>query len=243
MVPCTTYSCQVTSLDERTKLTRDAVVDRALALADASGLDKLTIRKLATELGVTPMALYWHFRGKEELLEGLAERIWTEVDLTVDRSAPWPDQVRRLLESLLAVLRAHSSAPAVLVRCEKWEVESAMDAVETALDVLRTAGFSPQDASAITKSALWTSITLVMSEPGADYLDPAERAEALRQKQVRMATLPVAKYPRVVESAGPMSAYLDPEMHYRFGVEMFMAGVTALAAVRAASTDPATPAG
>ena len=55
---------------ERPRLTRAAVVDRALALVDKSGLDALTIRKLATELGVTPMALYWHFRGKDELLQG-----------------------------------------------------------------------------------------------------------------------------------------------------------------------------
>src|ERR1700761_6402347 len=123
MLPCTAYSCQVTSArlseskdadaspgpladdGERTRLTRDAVTQRALALADKSGLDTLTIRKLATELGVTPMALYWHFRGKDELLEGLAERLWGELDLNVDRTAPWTEQIRALLESLLTVLR------------------------------------------------------------------------------------------------------------------------------------------
>ena len=50
------------------------MVGRALALADAGGLDALTIRRLAQELGVTPMALYWHFRSKDELLVGLATR-------------------------------------------------------------------------------------------------------------------------------------------------------------------------
>jgi TetR/AcrR family transcriptional regulator, tetracycline repressor protein len=108
MMTCTTYSCQVTSSresgavadradGERTRLTRAAVVDRALRLADADGLDALTIRKLATDLGVTPMALYWHFRSKDELLEGLAERLWGEIDVNVDRAAPWPDQLRWLL--------------------------------------------------------------------------------------------------------------------------------------------------
>src|SRR5215467_7003154 len=70
-IHCTSYSCQVMALTktaetERTRLSRSAVVDRALALADREGLDALTIRRLATELGVTPMALYWHFRSKEE---------------------------------------------------------------------------------------------------------------------------------------------------------------------------------
>src|SRR5580700_10638284 len=120
ILPCTPYSCQVTSSttadeSERTRLTRSAVAERALALADKSGLDALTIRKLATDLGVTPMALYWHFRGKDELLEGIAERIWEELDLTVDRSAPWTEQMRTLLESFLKVLRAHPAAPQLLL--------------------------------------------------------------------------------------------------------------------------------
>ena len=65
------------------------MTERALELADADGLDALTIRKLAQQLGVTPMALYWHFRSKEDLLEGVAEQVWGEIDVNVDPSAPW----------------------------------------------------------------------------------------------------------------------------------------------------------
>ena len=84
--------------------------DHALKLADADGLDALTIRKLAQDLGVTPMALYWHFRSKEDLLEGVAERVWGEIDVTstVRRRGR---SFRALLESLVGVLRAHPSAP------------------------------------------------------------------------------------------------------------------------------------
>src|SRR5579862_2663509 len=89
MVACTMYSCQVMDAEsqpeqpelERGRLSKRAVVDRALKLADAAGLDALTIRKLAQDLGVTPMALYWHFRSKEDLLEGMAERVWEEIDV------------------------------------------------------------------------------------------------------------------------------------------------------------------
>src|SRR6201996_8155314 len=131
MVPCTTYSCQVTSSKappaggtlaedgERTRLTRSAVTERALALADRLGLEALTIRKLATELGETPMALYWHFRGKEELLDGLAERLWGELALAVARDAPWTEQMRAILESLFKVLRALPAAPGLLLHSEK----------------------------------------------------------------------------------------------------------------------------
>jgi TetR/AcrR family tetracycline transcriptional repressor len=151
---------------ERIKLSRAAVVERALELADSDGLDALTIRRLASALGVTPMALYWHFRGKDELLEGLAERLWSEIDLDVDRAAPWTEQIRSLLESLLKVLRAHSAAPGLLLQTKKANTEAQLKATELTLDILRTAGFSPEDASMAARSALWTGITLVMSEPG-----------------------------------------------------------------------------
>ena len=220
---------------ERTRLTQAAVVDRALALADASGLETLTIRKLATELGVTPMALYWHFRGKDELLEGLAARVWSEIDISVDPAADWPDQLRGLLESLLAVLRAHPAASDLLMRKHTLSgSEPAQQATEVALEILRSAGFDPADASAIAMSALWTGIMLVLSEPGAEMLDDDERTEMQRKKQVTLATLSPAKYPRLVECAIPMTACDDPEWHYGFGVDMFLAGVTALAASRAA---------
>src|SRR5215467_14655895 len=105
---------------ERTRLSKQAVTERALALADASGPDGLTIRRLAQDLGVTPMALYWHFRSKEELIAGVTDRIWRELRTDVDPAAPWPAQLRGLLESLIDVLRAHPSASQLLLEGEKY---------------------------------------------------------------------------------------------------------------------------
>jgi TetR/AcrR family transcriptional regulator, tetracycline repressor protein len=229
-------SQQTSDEAERTRLTRAAVVDRALALADAAGLEALTIRKLATELGVTPMALYWHFRGKDELLSGVADRLWSEMDLTVDRSAPWTDQLRGLLTSLLAMLRSHPAATPLLARSDIVKSESALNAIEVTLDLLRTAGLSPRDASAVASSAFWTGLMLVMSEPGIEMIDDAERVELQRKKQVTMATLPPARYPRTVECAIPMTSCDDPEEHYQFGVDVFIEGVAAIAAKRTASS-------
>jgi TetR/AcrR family transcriptional regulator, tetracycline repressor protein len=239
---CTAYGCQVTSSSaplvggaeptrgdgERTRLTRSAVVDRALQLADAAGLEALTIRKLAQELGVTPMALYWHFRGKDELLDGLSERLWSEIDANIDRAAPWPDQLRRLLESLLRVLRAHPEATGLLLRSEN-DSESFLHVTELTLDVLREAGFDPRYASEIARSALWTGMSLVMSEPGITSLDADDRTELQRKKQVVFATQSSAKYPRLVECAAPMTACDDPDFHYQVGVDVFIAGVRAMA--------------
>jgi len=217
---------------ERARLSKRAVTDRALKLADADGLDALTIRKLAQDLGVTPMALYWHFRSKEDLLEGMAEQIWGEIEVTVDASVPWWTQLQKGLESLIGVLRAHPAAPQLLLANEKQN-EAALRAAEAALEILLGAGFDPQQASEIARSTLWTGIMLVMSEPGwAPELSGDERAEENRRNEIYFAMLPVGKYPRLVECAAPM-ANCDPEFHYRLGVQLFIAGVKAIADQRA----------
>jgi len=213
----------------RTKLTKRAVVDRALALADATGLDALTIRKLAQELGVTPMALYWHFRGKDELLDGLADRVWSEIDAEVDPEASWSDQLRTMVESLVRVLRAHPAAPELLKNSEK-QTEASLHVTEVALEVLRGAGFDPVYASEVARLGLWTGIMLVLSEPGIKSLSLDERAELQRRKRVAFASLPLATYPRLVECAEPMTACDDPDFHYEFGISMFIAGIEAMAA-------------
>ena len=215
---------------QRPRLSKAAVVGRALALADAEGLDALTIRRLATELGVTPMALYWHFRNKDELLDGLADQLWGEIGTEVDPAAPWHAQLRGLLESLVAVLRAHPSASQLLISGEKGS-PAALHVTEVALEVLRSAGFGPEDAAAIARSGLWTGLMLAMSEPGHDLpgLSEAERTEVQRRSRVRLAMLPPDRYPRLVESAGPMTACDDPDRHYRFGIDLFIGGVQVMA--------------
>ena len=214
---------------ERPRLSKRTVTENALKLADADGLDALTIRKLAQHLGVTPMALYWHFRSKEDLLEGVAEQLWGEIDVNTDPAAPWWAQLQGLLESLVTVLRAHSAAAQLLLEHEKRN-EAALRAMEVTLDVLRRAGFDAEHASAIARSTLWTGITLVMSEPGYHpELPPEEREEMQRRSQVQLAMLPASRYPRLIECAVPMTTCDEPDFHYRFGIGLFIDGVKAAA--------------
>jgi TetR/AcrR family transcriptional regulator, tetracycline repressor protein len=219
-----------TAETKRSRLSKQAVVQRALALADADGLDALTIRRLANELRVTPMALYWHFRNKEELLAGLADQVWTEIDSEVDPAADWPSQLRGLLESLVRVLRAHPAASQLLLSGEKLGGEASVQVTEVTLEVLRRGGFDPEHAAEVARSGLWTALMLVMSEPGFyPGLTEAERAERQRRARVRLALLPPDRYPRVVEAAAALTACDDPDFHYRFGIDAFIAGVRAMA--------------
>jgi TetR/AcrR family tetracycline transcriptional repressor len=221
----------------RSKLSKATVVARALAIGDAEGLEALTIRRLAQELGVTPMALYWHFRNKNELLQGLAEQVWSEIDTEVATGAPWSRQLRGLLESLIQILRAHPCAAQLLLTGD-LEGPAALQAAETAMEVLSRAGFDPLYASRIARGMLWTGLMLVMSEPGFDpSLSEQERAEMQRRKQVSLALLPPERYPLLVAAAAPMTSCDDPDFHYALGADLYVAGVEALAA-RVAAPQP-----
>jgi TetR/AcrR family transcriptional regulator, tetracycline repressor protein len=229
MTPTTSSQAEA----QRSRLSKATVVQRALALADAGGLDALTIRRLAQELGVTPMALYWHFRSKEELLAGLGDQIWTEVSTDIDPDAPWHAQLRAIMESLVAVLRTHSSASELLVTGEKNNSPAALAVTEDALEVLHRAGFDAKYASSVARNGLWTALTLAMSEPGRSAamaaMSEAERVEHQRLAMIRLASLPPGQYPWLVEAAVPMTACDDPDFHYRLGIDLFIEGVRAMA--------------
>lgn len=226
----------LTAETDRPRLSKAAVVERGLALADAEGLEAVTIRRLAAELGVTPMALYWHFRNKDELLTGLADALWAEVDLRVDLRDDWPVQLRRLLESLVQVLRSHPSASQLLIGAEKRLSDAAMDTSETTLEVLQRGGFDAAYSTAILRNALSTAVLLAMTEPGFEPgMTETRRAEHQRQTRMRLSLLPPDRFPLVVAAAGPLTAYY-PDFHYRIGIDMFVAGVQALSQ-RVASDD------
>ena len=70
------------------RLTRDRVLQAAIGLADQGGLESLSMRKLGQELGVEAMALYYHFANKDELVDGIVDLVFGEIELPV-AGADW----------------------------------------------------------------------------------------------------------------------------------------------------------
>lgn len=229
------YSCQVTTRRNRpnvrdgSALTPRAVVESALAVAETDGLEAVTIRRLATDLGVTPMALYWHFRNKDELLDGMAAGLVGQVDPAVDPSATWQQQLRALLEAVLDALRARPAA-AALVSTRTVSSEDGLRLTESLLDVLRRGGFTPAEATQVARHALGSVVNLVVGEPGVvvrrESGDPAEARQRARELLDR---LPSERYPRLVEAATPLSEGTPPDTYFAFGLDLLMAGIGAMA--------------
>ena len=81
------------------------------------------------------MALYWHYRSKDELLDGMAASVFEDLDPTLDDDATWQDQLRRLLGSLLDAFRAHPSTAALVPTRTIWTDEG-LRTTEAALHIL-----------------------------------------------------------------------------------------------------------
>ena len=231
------YNCQVMDQKNRrdaanagrTTLTPRAVVEGALSLADSEGLGAVTIRRLAKELGVTPMALYWHFRSKDELLDGMAAGVFGEIDPSTDASATWQEQLRALLGSMLDVLRAHPST-AILVSTRTVPSEGGLRVTEAVLDILRRGGFSPTEATQIARHALSAVTNLVSGEPGVVVREESgEMMDARRRARLFLESLPPERYPRLVEAATPLSEGVDPDAYFAFGLDLLIAGIEAMA--------------
>lgn len=90
----------------RVGLTRETVLTTALALADAEGLDAVSMRRLAGELGVEAMSLYNHVAGKRDLHAGLIDLVWSDVDLALDEP-DWRAGLHRLCGSAHRALLRH----------------------------------------------------------------------------------------------------------------------------------------
>jgi AcrR family transcriptional regulator len=98
---------------ERVPLSRDRVLRAALEIADAGGIGSLTIRSLAQSLGVKPMSVYHHVANKEQILDGIVDLVFGEIDLP-SPEGEWRAEVRGRAASARSVLRRHAWAIGLL---------------------------------------------------------------------------------------------------------------------------------
>ncbi|MER7212351.1 TetR family transcriptional regulator [Streptosporangium sp. NPDC000239] len=217
------------------KLTRDAVIDQALRIGDAEGLQAVTIRRLAQDLGVTPMALYWHFKNKEQLTVGMGDHLMRGFATQEDATGPWNERLRGLVADLVGILRRHTCAASVLEEVDQMEVPSFLRVWDTALGLINQAGFTYEESCLVARYLLKGAIALAGGE-ARDRRRPSdhEAAEAKRIKRLSLQSLPRESYPHLVEMATPLVDGCSAEVYDTFGVDLLIGGVEVMAARRAA---------
>ncbi len=211
------------------RLSRAAIIDSALRIADAEGLEAVTIRRLAQDHGVTPMALYWHFKDKDQLLDGIAERLFTLVDLTAGSDGSWSQRLAAAQSALLAVLREHPNV-AELPLTRTLDSEAGLRVAEHTLGILGEGGFPPEDAAEIGSFLLCSITTLVTAEPGPEKtLGGEERDAAVRVRRAQLMSLAPSRFPSVIAAADALADCRSEKRYFDRGIEMLVSGVAALA--------------
>ncbi|HSV40287.1 MAG TPA: TetR/AcrR family transcriptional regulator, partial [Nocardioidaceae bacterium] len=122
----------------------DTVVRTSVAIADAEGLDALTMRRLATELAVTPMAIYHHVPGKEALLDLIADESMKQLPQP-DANGAWDEELLRFFVAFHRLYLEHPALAQVMAQ-RPLEGPTAMARGELLLELLVRAGVSDEDA-------------------------------------------------------------------------------------------------
>jgi AcrR family transcriptional regulator len=206
----------------RVRLTRDRVVGAALRVADAGGLGSLTIRSLATELGVKPMSVYYHVANKDEILDALVDIVFGEIELPVPGGA-WRAEMERRAVSAREVLGRHRWAIGLL-ESRRAPGPANLRHHDTVLATLLQAGFSAE-LTAHTYALLDSYVYgFALQEAALPFEGPDTVAEVAGPIMELMAA---GDYPHLVEMA--TSYYLRPGYdfgaEFRFGLDLVLDGI------------------
>jgi AcrR family transcriptional regulator len=133
----------------RKPLSRERILEAAMAVADRGGVDAVTMRRVAEELGVEAMSLYHHVPNKDAILDGVVDVVFAAIDLPPERYDDWRDAIRLRSHSAHEVLSRHSWALG-LIDSRRSPGFATLRHHDAVLGVLRRAGFSlPMAAHAI----------------------------------------------------------------------------------------------
>ena len=209
----------------RAPLNRERTLSVALAVADQEGIEAVTMRRLARELGVEAASLYHHVRGKEQILDGLVEAVASKIDLPKS-SADWRRSVRERAQHTRATLRDHPWAVS-LMASRTSPGPATLRLLETGIRCFREGGFPV----ALTAHAISTVDSyvhgFVLQEVNLPFRDESQLAA---MTEAIMETFPAAEFPYLFELTREhvLRPGYDYGKEFDSGLEVVLDGVAAL---------------
>ena len=209
---------------------RAAVVEAAIGILDAEGLDAVTLRRVAHELGVGAASLYAHVDSKDALVELMLDHVMGEIDLSDQPDdRPWDEQLKDLIRRGRDTFVAHGDiGRATLGRIVTGP--NALEVIEKTLTVLRRSGL-PDQVVAYSADLLGLFIGAaaydesVFREEGVGFEEVVRFVTEFRRY---LESLPADRFPNVVELAGPLTRFSpDEDERFDFMVNVIVSGLAA----------------
>ena len=212
--------------EQRARLSRERVLRAAIAMADASGLEAVTMRRLAQELGVEAMSLYHHVAKKDDILAGMVDMVIEEFDLPRP-GEQWKDAIRRTAISAYDAMLRHPWSPALILSGPGIS-PARLAYMNAVLGALRGAGFSA-DMTDHAYHALDSHIMgFTLWQAGIMATTTGEDVGTLAADL--LATLPADEMPHLVEHIEQHLKPHDPDAvrEFEFGLGLILDGLERL---------------
>jgi AcrR family transcriptional regulator len=203
-----------------TPLSRERIIHMALRLADEGGIEALSMRKLAQELGVQAMSLYNHVANKDDLIDGIVDRVVSEIEVP-DLNQDWKVAMRRRSISAHGVLLRHPWATMAIV--SRLNTGAAMlRYVDATLGCLCEAGFSPEMAD-----HAWNAIDSHIYGFTLQELNfPIEAENYADMAEEHISLIPADQYPYLNRlSHQVMAGDYDGLHDFEFGLDLILDGL------------------
>ncbi|MDP9329474.1 MAG: TetR/AcrR family transcriptional regulator [Actinomycetota bacterium] len=207
----------------REKLTRERVIDAALQVMDAEGLEAVSMRRVAREVGVEAMSLYHYVKDKDDLLAGICDRVMADFEFP-DATGDWNQRVRAGARSWRRVLQAHPDVMR-LFAVTHGPSQSAPDALrptEFALGLFKEAGLSDRDTVQAFHAFGGYIQGFAMMEGGS--INPVAAAEDHLGK---VASAVSAEDFPVLAAVSRHFAECDADEQFEFGLDLLIKGLRA----------------
>lgn len=211
----------------RVPLSRKRIADAAMAVVDAEGLDALSMRRVAADLGTGPASLYAHVSGKDDLLDLLLDRVVLELEVPEPDPDRWEEQVKACVRGMFHGLAAHRD----LARASLGRIPTgagALGMMDRFLGILRAGGL-PDQIVAYASDLLPLYATVYAYEKGL-FAAREEGWDGNYHEDIGgyFASLPAERFPNIAHLAGPLMHNPTPDARFEFGLDVIVRGLASM---------------
>jgi AcrR family transcriptional regulator len=204
-------------------LSRERVLKAALELADGGGFHSLSMRKVAAKLRVEAMSLYNHVANKADLIDGLVDMVFSEIEVPDPGSVDWRTAMRSRALSVRAALQRHRWAVGLMEgRMSPGPANIANH--NAVMGCLREGGFEFRDAVHAYSVMDAYIYGFALQERGLPFDTPEETAKVMREQRQNVPSMD--DYPYLVETAAELEkAGYDYDVEFLFGLDLILDGI------------------